>query len=259
MIFTWLKRRRRRHLLELPFPDDWVGILHRNVYHYARLSPPEQSKLRDLVRVLAAEKNWEGCGGLKMDDTIRVTIAAQAGLVVLGFEDEYFDMVQSILVYPNAYVAPGLTVTKQGLVLLGGESHREGEAWYRGPVVLSWADALASGQQKAAGDNVVIHEFAHQLDMQNGSMIDGTPPLSSRDQHQRWQEVIAAEHEQLARDCEYGQPTLLDCYGATEIGEFFAVATECFFERGHAMSQRHPNLYEILRNYFRQDPATRLG
>ena len=256
MFLTWLKRRRRRRLLAQPFPDHWAEMVRRNVYHYAFLTERQQAKLRDDLRILVAEKNWEGCGGLLMTDEIKVTIAAQAALLLIGLEGEYFEMVQSILVYPDAYVAPGQTITRGG-VALEGESHREGEAWYRGPVILSWADALAGGRHESDGDNLVLHEFAHQLDMQNGRSIDGTPLLAQRQQYDRWQRVMHAEFDRLQRDCRRGRPTLLDCYGAENIAEFFAVSTECFFERPVEMRQRHPQLYDILRDFYCQDPARR--
>jgi MtfA peptidase len=256
MFLSWLRRRRRRRLLSQPFPQTWAEILTRNVYHYADLTEPEQAKLRDDLRVLVAEKNWEGCGGLAMTDEVKVTIAAQAALLLIGFEGEYFDMVQSILVYPDAYVAPDQTITKGGVVL-DEESHREGEAWYRGPVILSWADALAGGRHQADGDNLVLHEFAHQLDMQNGRSTHGTPPLATREQYDRWQEVMTAEFRRLERDCNRGRRTLLDCYGTENMAEFFAVSTECFFELPVEMLEHHPQLYDILRDFYRQDPARR--
>ena len=256
MFFSWLRRRRRRALLRGPFPDAWLETIRRNVHQYAGLAETEQATLRDTVRVLVAEKNWEGCGGLTMDDEIKVTVAAQASLLLLGLEDEYFDAVQSILVYPDAYVAPGHTLTKGGVVL-EGDSHREGEAWYRGPVILSWADTLAGGRRRGGGNNLVLHEFAHQLDMQNGRVVDGTPPLSSQTEYDRWQQVLHAEYRRLEHDCRHGRPTLLDCYGVENLGEFFAVSTECFFEQPRAMQRVHPELYDILRGFYRQDPSTR--
>jgi Mlc titration factor MtfA (ptsG expression regulator) len=226
------------------------------VRHYLHLSAAEQTKLQDDLRILVAEKNWEGCRGLMMTDEIKVTIAAQAAMLTLGFNDEHFDKIQSILVYPDAYIAEGHSITKGGLVL-EGESNRLGEAWYRGPVVFSWADALAGGRDETDGHNLVIHEFAHQLDMLNGRVIDGTPNLATRGQFDRWQVVIEAAAMELGRDCAQGQRTLLDCYGTTNIGEFFAVSVECFFERPDAMQKRHADLYDIFREYFNQDHANR--
>jgi len=256
-MFGWSKRRARYRLLSAPFPDDWSGILSRNVKQYSLLTGAKQAKLRDDLRILIAEKNWEGCGGLAIDDEVKVTVAAQASLLLLGFQNKYFEMVESILVYPNAFVAPDHTEIGEGLELVG-ESSNEGEAWYRGPVVLSWPDALAGGRCKSGGRNLVVHEFAHQLDMENGDESDGTPLLASRTQYNRWQRVIEAEYERLAHDCQRGRSTLLDCYGATDIGEFFAVATECFFQQPSPMRHRHPKLYELLSEFFQQDPAGRV-
>jgi len=256
MFFKWLKHRKRKRLLSQPFPKSWLDILRRNVRHYLLLTATEQAKLRDDLRILIAEKNWEGCRGLELTPEIKVTIAGQTALLTLGFENQHFDMIQTILVYPDAYVADGHSITKGGL-MLEGKSHREGEAWYRGPVVFSWADALAGGRDESDGDNLVIHEFAHQLDMLNGRDIDGTPNLATQNQYERWQVVMQATSQELERECALGQPTLLDCYGTTDLGEFFAVSAECFFERPVAMKKRHPDWYNVLREYFNQDPAQR--
>lgn len=256
MLLHWLKRRRWRKLWREPFPDAWRGFLRRNVHHYASLSPPEQAKLHNDLRVLVAEKHWEGCGGLEMTDEIKVTIAAMASLLVLGFQEEYFEMTQSILVYPNAYVAKGQTMVGNGVVL-EGDSHRSGEAWYRGPVILSWSEVQACGAGEGHGHNVVLHEFAHQLDMQNGQIVDGTPLMRSPAQYDRWQHVMQSEYQQLCHDCRQGRPTLLDCYGTENLCEFFAVSTECFFERPQQLDRRHGPLYEILSEFYRQDPKQR--
>jgi MtfA peptidase len=211
----------------------------------------------DDLRVLIAEKNWEGCGGLAITDEVQVTIAAQASLLLLGFQDKYFEMVGAILIYPEAFIAPEHTEIGQGLELVG-ESSNEGEAWYRGPVVLSWPDALAGGRCESGARNLVVHEFAHQLDMENGDLNDGTPLLADREQYERWQRIVNAEYGRLVRECERGRSTFLDCDGATDIGEFFAVATECFVQRPSQMRHRNPKLYKLLSGFFRQDPASRV-
>jgi len=253
MFFQWFRDRRRRRILEEPFPEEWLPILHRNVYHYARLPEEDQSRLRDTLRILVAEKNWEGCNGLVLTDEIKVTVAAEAALLLLGFENEYFDMVLSILVYPEAYVAHGHEFAAGGLVV-EGDSDREGEAWYRGPVILSWPDVLAGARHLAGGNNLVLHEFAHQLDMQNGRLADGIPPMRSAEQYRHWTQVCTREYERLVFDCEHGRRTLLDCYGATNPAEFFAVATECFFEYPAAMRRWYPELHEAFVGYFGRDP-----
>jgi hypothetical protein len=256
MIFRWLKNRKRRRLLAEAFPQAWYDILHANVHRYARLPADEQAKVRDYVRIFVAEKNWEGCGGLQINDEIRVTVAALVAILVLGLGEQYFDHVLSILVYHGAYVAPGQAVAGTAGVI-EGDSARAGEAWYRGPVVLGWSDALAGARERNPGRNLVFHEFAHQLDMLNGRAVDGTPPMQSAAQFRRWNEVVPSHYRQLLDDCQRGHRTLLDCYGATNIGEFFAVATEAFFEQSSALQQRHPALYEVFREYYGQDPAAR--
>jgi Mlc titration factor MtfA (ptsG expression regulator) len=255
MLFSWLRRRRRARTLAQPFPADWLAYLRKNVLHYQFLSEQEQARLRDDLRIFVAEKHWEGCGGLQMTDEIKVTIAAQACLLVLGLEHNYFDRVQSILVYPYGYRAPAPDLPPLGTIV--DESHaRLGEAHYRGPVVLSWADVVYDSRHPSHGKNLVFHEFAHQLDMLDG-VINGTPPLRTGEQTERWKDVMTQEYEALKRASAQGRATLLDDYGATNEGEFFAVATECFFDRPVEMARVHPRLYELLRDYFRQDPARR--
>jgi Mlc titration factor MtfA (ptsG expression regulator) len=257
MILSWLRRRRRRKLIAEPFPEGWVRYLQRNVVHYQHLTPAEKARLHDDLRIFRAEKHWEGCGGLRMTEEIEVTISAQVCLLVLGMEHNYFDRVKSILVYPHGYAAPAPEMAAPGVVH-DAASARLGEAHYRGPVILSWAEVLADGRHPGHGRNLVFHEFAHQLDMLDG-VINGTPPLADADQRRRWREVMTAEYRQLVDASLHGRATLLDRYGATNEAEFFAVATECFFERPVPLAQRHPQLYDLLRDYYRQDPAARVA
>lgn len=257
-MLSWFTNRRRKKLRSQPFPDAWLHVLQYHVTFYSRLTEPEQAKLRADMQIFIAEKNWEGCGGLTMTDEIKVTIAAFACLTTLGLEDEHFDHVRSILVYPTAYVAKGRTVM-QGGVVIEEDSHRQGEAWYRGPVIVSWSETLESAHGESGGRNVVVHEFAHQLDMKNGEIVDGTPPLSSVAELERWKKVMSGEYDDLVQRCEAGQHSLLDCYGATNVAEFFAVVTETFFERPRALRIRHPALYQVLQDFYHQDPAARIS
>jgi hypothetical protein len=256
MLFNWFRSRRRRTLLQQPFPLDWGDVLRTNVRTYHRLALEEQARVRDYAQVFVAEKHWEGCGGQQIDDEVRVTIAAQVAILVLGLGAEYFDRVLSVLVYPNAYAAPGRTISGTGTVV-EGQSNRQGEAWYRGPVILSWSDVLAGARQEAHGHNLVYHEFAHQLDMLNGRTTDGIPPMATAEQAERWARVVGDHYRQLVDDCEQGRATLLGSYAATSTAEFFAVATETFFERPSAMRHGHPDLYACFRDYYRQDPIVR--
>jgi Mlc titration factor MtfA (ptsG expression regulator) len=254
MFFSWLRKRRRQKLLAQPFPEDWLAVLDDNVPHYQTLTEPEQAKLRDDLRIFLAEKEWEGCGGLELTDEIRVTVAAFACLLTLGMPDNHFERVLTVLIYPEAYLVPDQP-TEDGLLM--SDSEREGEAHYRGPVVLNWVELLAGARDPGPGHNLVLHEFAHQLDMLNGE-ADGVPLLPDAASLQRWQRVAGAEFRRLIRAVEHGRPTLLDSYGAEHESEFFAVTTECFFNQPRSLRDRHPELYDLFADYYNQDPAERM-
>lgn len=248
MVFSWFKRRRRSQILAAPFPADWLTYLNHNVRQYRLLTPHEQAKLRQRVQVFVHEKKWVGCGALPINDEIKVTIAAQACLLVLGIDYEYhYDQIRSLLVYPNTYLHP--PEIRAGVFRNGAPVY--GEAWHRGPIVLSWKNTL--GLPDEEGGNLVFHEFAHHLDDLDGGM-DGRPPLECG-QERRWDRVIDEEYHRLLRASLQGRATLLNEYGASNRAEFFAVATECFFERPVALRDHHVQLYTILRDFYRQDPA----
>ncbi len=254
-MFGWFTTLRRRRVTSAAFPQQWERIIADNVRHFEFLNAEQQNRVRRIVQVFVSEKNWEGCGGLNMTDEVRVSVSALVGVLVAGMTpDEYFDHVLSILVYPTSYVAPHREVTHSGIVIEGGQA-RLGEAWWRGPVILSWEDVIAGGQRDADGGNLVFHEFAHQLDMLNGREVDGTPPLADRRQFDRWLAVLGPAYEQLVADCRRGRHRFLDCYGAKDPAEFFAVLTEAFFERGDSLRHLHPEIYAVLQDYFGLDPA----
>lgn len=254
MLFSWLRSRRRSRLLATPFPDEWIGYLERNVPFYSRLNEREKAKLRADTRILVAEKNWEGCGGLTMTDEGKVTVAAHAALLLLGIEHDYFARVMSILVYPTGFRGPDGWMGADGVVdtTVGAL----GEAWYDGPIVLAWDAVVAGGRNPADGRNVTLHEFAHQLDYLDG-VADGTPILRTKGDYARWQDVMTREFARLKAESESGSPKVLDSYGATNHAEFFAVATEAFFEKSKQMYARHPELYAVMSEYYGQDPASR--
>lgn len=255
-ILSWLKRRRRRKLLAEPFPEEWRRTLRLNLPLYPFLTPPERSRLRDAIVIFVHEKNWEGCGGLEITSEIKAAIAAQACLLVLGTEKVSFDHVQTILVYPTEFFVEDRRVGPDGTMCDDLQGHL-GEAWHRGPVVLSWADVRQRDRFLRHGINVVFHEFAHQLDMLDGE-TNGTPPLDNRRLYRKWQEVMTEEFEKLEERSRLGQATLLDKYGAQNPAEFFAVCTECFFEKPLAFARRHGKLYDLLKGFYRQDPAERI-
>ncbi len=251
----WRSRsRRRREMLTEPFPESWLPYLHQNVALYKYLSDREQQTLRDDLRILIAEKNWEGCGGLMLSDEITVTIAAHACLLLLGLEHNFYPNVESILIYPAGFLPRRL----KGIGEIVTESRPlGGEAWSQGPVVLSWSDARAGGRHPEDGVNNVLHEFAHKLDMLDGA-CDGIPPLADEPQFRRWTQIITAEYERLVAQSEQGQATLLRAYGAQDKTEFFAVATEGFFMKPCEMRHEHQELYDVLCSYYKQYPATRV-
>jgi Mlc titration factor MtfA (ptsG expression regulator) len=251
----WLRRRRRRRLGSRPLPPGWRLFLTANFAQYGWLSPEDRARLDGLTQILVAEKNWEGCNGLVMTDEIKVTIAAQAALLAIRLVDEYFESIYSVLVYPSAYVARQ-TELQPGGVVVESHSPRLGEASSVGAIVLSWPDVLRSGRIPDDGVNVVFHEFAHALDLQ-GHGFDGAPLLESRAQYQTWAEVMTGEYHRLIQRTRHGRPTLLDPYGTVSEAEFFAVVTESFFEQPLDMREEHPKLYELFRDFFRQDPAER--
>jgi Mlc titration factor MtfA (ptsG expression regulator) len=251
-MFDLFKTRRRERLKAEPFPEAWEAALRANVPLYGRLPEADRAELRGHVQVLLAEKHFEGCGGLELTDEIRVTIAAQAAMLLLHRETDYYPKLVTVLVYPSAYVAPSVEHVGGGLVL-EGESARLGESWQTGVVILSWDDVRRGATDPRDGHNVVLHEFAHQLDGQDGS-ANGAPILERRSQYVTWARVLGEEYEELRRDAERGRKSVLDDYGATNPAEFFAVATECFFEKPAPMQKKHPALYEELKAYYQQDP-----
>ncbi len=254
MIFSWFRKRRRRKLLAEPFPDDWQAVIKRNVNHVAQLDEAEQAVLRDIVRILVHEKTWIGVGDLTVTDEMKVTVAAQAALLLLRLEHDYFPQTSEIILHPTDYRALHERHRANGIV--DGPPQVLGQAYYRGPVLLSWASALAGGRNEDDGRNLVLHEFAHKLDMAD-DLSDGTPQLQRREQYKHWIAVMSREFNELRDKTERRKATLLDKYGSTNEAEFFACAVECFFEKPKQLRENHPDLYDVLKEYFHQDPAQR--
>lgn len=254
MIFGLLKERRRRRLRARPFPKKWLTLIQRHVVFYHRLSADDRAELLGHTQVFLAEKRFEGCSGFEITDEIRVTIAAQACLLLLHRRTDYFPHLLTILVYPLTYVAEEQRqvaehLWEEGIVSRLGETGRR-----MGSLVLSWGAVKHGAADPADGKNVVLHEFAHQLDFENDA-ADGVPGLATREQQLAWAEVMKSEFASLRAADQSGIPTLLDTYGATDPAEFFAVSVEAFFERPRALRAHHPKLYAELRTYFQQDPV----
>ena len=247
-IRTW----RRKRATAVPFPREWDEILARNFPLDDRLPEKDRDELRKRIQIFLAEKNIEGLGGLTLTDEIRVTIAAQACLLLLHRGEDVYPRLFSILVYPAAYKAPVVSYSPDG-VITEGEQERLGEAWNSGAVVLSWEDVRFGAADCCDGHNVVLHEFAHQLDMEN-NVADGAPLLPRRSMYVAWARVLGREYEELQRAVAKNHRTVMDEYGAIDPAEFFAVATETFFEKPAQLNARHPELYEQLREFYQQDP-----
>jgi len=254
-VFRWFADRRRDRLTRAPFPAPWEEVLVRNVPPYGCLDGEGKALLRTLIQVFVAEKSWEGAGGLEITDEIRVTIAAHACLLLLGLPHNYYPNVQSIIVYPSAVVPPPRTSGFFETVLepVEEEGPLDGESYDQGPVIIAWDAALRSSRRPGSGENVIYHEFAHKLDTLDGS-ADGTPPLSARDQYRDWAQTFSREYLRLRKDVERGRRSFLDDYAATDEAEFFAVATERFFDSPAFLLERAPELYRVLRGYYGWDP-----
>src|SRR5579871_2321330 len=231
------------------FPDAWLRYVHDNVFLFSLLPQEDQGRLLQLVPRFIASKFWEGCSGLQITDEIRVTIAAQACLLVLGMEGYCFEDLQTILVYPGGY----LCILPDALGDEDYRGHHLGEAHHGGPVVLSWWHSLWGGKHRGR-QNLVLHEFAHKL-AETGDWKRGLPPLEEKHDGEQWQRVFDEEYERLIDDADHERPSLLDPYGAVNRNEFFAVATECFFLHADEMQRRHPEPYRLLADWYRQEPT----
>ncbi len=240
-MFDWLLPSRRKRILAMPFPALWETWLKENVAHYRLLSEREQCGLRNGIQVIVAEKFWEGCRGLVVTDEMKVSVAGQASLMLLGIEHDYFAAVKTILLYPTSFRISGERGTYEG------QSH------HGGPVILSWDRVLAEGHDPSSGNNLVIHEFAHQLDEMDG-FVNGTPYLANRATADRWHEMMTKEFSRLERALAAGQETFLGDYAATDDAEFFSVASERFFTQPESLRQHHPAVFRLLSEFYRVDP-----
>ncbi len=259
-MFHWIRDARRIELRNEKFPPEWEAIVRLNLKHYSALGDAERNELHATMQVFVEEKQWEGCGGLELTDEIRVTIAAEACLLQLGLPHDYYRNVETILVYPTTVVLPerhvGVFESVGGAV--DGSVPILGQAVSRGPVILVWDAVLHGARHPEQGHNVVYHEFAHKLDMLDGT-ADGTPPMRDSAELSEWVAVCSHEFLRLRTNAGKGQKTFLDAYGTKNEAEFFAVATEEFFDRPIALRKHAPNLYHVLKSYYCQDPAGRVN
>lgn len=252
----WLRTWRRRRIIRHAALDErlWHSVLAR--YPFARvLSAAERERLRESVILFLNEKSITGAGGLEVRDEIRMCVAAQACMLVLNLDLEFFRGWVEVIVYPDEFLVDYEFVDENGI------AHRvkaptSGESWLEGPVILSWADARRGGD--GDGYNVVIHEFAHKLDMLNGN-ANGFPPLHPDMDPMRWSDTFGAAYAEFCEQIERQEETVIDPYAAENPAEFFAVLSEAFFETPGAVQGAYPGVYGELALFYRQDPALRLS
>jgi Mlc titration factor MtfA (ptsG expression regulator) len=243
---------RLKRALRQPMPAAFTAILSRNIPIYTRMPAPLQLQLHKLVQQFLHQKKFIGCEGLDIDDEMRVTIAGQACLLLLNRPSRVYPGLDTVLVYPSAFLVPRNHVDAAGVVT---ETRQDllGESWGDGRVVLSWDHVRRGAHDWTDGQNVVLHEFAHQLDSESGSN-NGAPYLGSQESYRSWSAVLSRDFAGLRADAIYQQQSVLDHYGATSPAEFFAVATETFFEKPYQMAERHPALFAEFGKYYRVDP-----
>jgi MtfA peptidase len=248
-----LRNRKVKQLETMPFPYEWERILEKNVSLYRYLPDAIKEQLHRDIKIFVAEKHFEGLGGLEITDEIKVTIAAEASILLLNRNNSDYPRLSSILVYPGAYVAKQKTVIDGG-VYIEGQSVRLGESWQHGSVILAWDNVKQGAINSQDGHNVVLHEFAHQLDQEDG-VADGAPILEKRSSYATWAYILNREFERLRANVEHHKKSVLDSYGATNPAEFFAVATETFFEKPRQLKKKAPDLYHELQSFYKVDPA----
>jgi MtfA peptidase len=253
-VLTGVRWRHPPRLPTDPIPPTWREIVERGVPIASHLTLSEREKLLRLVQVFLRDKHIEGCDGLAVTEEMRVTIAAQACVLLLQLDAGCYPGLRTVLVYPGTYQPRTPSWFKYDL---GSTEARLGESWRQGVVVLSWDAVAAGAANRTDGQNVTLHEFAHQLDQEDG-VADGVPILGLPSAVRNWAAVIGRHYDDLVADAEHGRPSVLDPYGAKNKAEFFAVATEAFFEQPAQLQQRLPELYDALRRFYGQDPAERL-
>jgi Mlc titration factor MtfA (ptsG expression regulator) len=245
---------RRASIRRRPFPAAWREILRRRMPYFRALPVDLQLQLKRHIQVFLAEKPFIGCRGLAITDEIRVTVAAQACLLLLNRRrPHYYPELRQILVYPGAFLVD--RVQTDGAIVQDQRQALSGESWSQGQVILSWDDTVDGAAVADDGRNVVIHEFAHQLDQQTGH-ANGAPALPTRARYERWSRVFNEAFERLRDDVAQGRASLFNPYGATNPAEFFAVASEVFFEQPQRLAADSPALFDELARFYRINPLS---
>ena len=246
----WIRQRRQR-IMDQPFPEEWTAILEKHFPLYRGLPDDLRADLRGKILVFLAEKNFVGRRGQEITDQVRVLVAAQACLLLLNRETSFYPKLSTIYIYPTTYMAK--RVTQSGHLVTESTQTNLGESWSSGELVLAWDAAAQGAKNTYDGRNVVFHEFAHQLDQEDGA-ADGAPVLAEYSAYASWAQVLGEEYERLIRKKAKHRKTVIDKYGATNPAEFFAVISEAFFEKPRQLQKRHPELYDELKSYYNTDP-----
>lgn len=238
------------------FEEEWVAVLEKNVPLYSRLPENLRERLHGRIAAFVASVRFEGCGGLDLTEEMILTVAAQACLLVVNREGRPYPDLRAVYMYPSTFSSVQKQRDASG-VITEGEVHRLGESWSSGTIVLAWDSVEQGARNVFDAANVTFHEFAHQLDHENGDTdgdTDGAPALPSREAYRSWARVFRENYADFLQRVESGKPTLIDSYGATNPAEFFAVATETFFEKPEQLFKRRPELYQEMSAFYGLDP-----
>ncbi|MBK1876809.1 zinc-dependent peptidase [Pelagicoccus mobilis] len=250
-LFARRLRTKKEEVLATDFSATWDAILHQNVPLVTKLPKRFRERLETNIKLFLAEVSFEGQGGVEITDEIRVTVAAQACLLTVGRENKRYPRLNNIIIYPSAFTDSPRSPNFDP----DNPTYRLGESWTTGTVILAWDSAKRGAVNIHDGHNVTLHEFAHQLDQEDG-VADGVPIFEHRSAFAAWADVFTREYDIQVKKATKGHRSVLDHYGATNYAEFFAVATEAFFEKPKQLKRKRPEVYKILKNYYRLDPIT---
>ena len=247
----WREQQRNKIKIQ-PFKKEWRKIIQQRIPYFRQMPVDLQLQLKQHIQVFLSEKNFVGCNGVQITDEIKITVAAQACLLLLNRKTDFYPKLNTILVYPRAFIKEQQSIESNG-VLHSKKVALAGESWDFGKVVSSWQDTLDGAKLPNDGHNVVIHEFAHQLDQENGK-ANGAPILNAGQSYQTWSDTFQLQFEKLKINAKAGKHSLFDYYGATNPAEFFAVASEVFFEQAKQFNDEYPLLYQQLKQFYKVDP-----
>lgn len=237
--------------ITIEFKDEWISYLENNLPLYARFPNKLKQRIHEKIGQFVATTFFEGCGGLELTDEMILTVAGQACILVINRDGRPYPNLNTVLLYPSTFSSR--VTDASGAVATQRQVHRLGESWSNGTVILAWDSVEHGARNIFDGHNVTLHEFAHQLDSELGG-TDGVPRLRAEEAYQTWGQVVHDGYAQLVDDAERGRKSVLDHYGATNPAEYFAVATEAFFEKPKQMLKKRPDLYALLKDYYQLDP-----